>query len=100
MRRPSTPRAFLLTLAAVWGLLPAFAAVPDYVREVKPILTQHCVRCHGAAKEEAGLRLDTAANARLGGASGSVVRTPGGRESLLLAVVLGTHEDIPAMPYK
>jgi mono/diheme cytochrome c family protein len=100
MRRPSTPRAFLLTLAAVWGSLPAFAAAPDYVREVKPILTQHCVRCHGAAKEEAGLRLDTAANARLGGASGSVVRTPGGRESLLLAVVLGTHEDIPAMPYK
>ena len=98
MRRP-LPLRVLLPLAAVACPLPAVAA-PDYLREVKPILTQHCVRCHGADKEEAGLRLDTAANARLGGASGSVVRTAGGRESLLLAVILDTHADIPAMPYK
>ncbi|MFZ9747893.1 MAG: PSD1 and planctomycete cytochrome C domain-containing protein, partial [Opitutaceae bacterium] len=93
------PLRLLLPFAAVTGTLPA-AAAPDYLREIKPILTQHCVRCHGAAKEEAGLRLDTAAHARLGGSSGSVVRTTAGRESLLLAVVRGTHEDIPAMPYK
>ncbi|MEY3607793.1 MAG: hypothetical protein RLZZ447_581, partial [Verrucomicrobiota bacterium] len=63
MRRP-LPLYVLLPLAAALGPLPA-AAAPDYLREVKPILTQHCVRCHGAAKEEAGLRLDTAAHARL-----------------------------------
>ncbi len=78
----------------------ATAAAVDYLREVKPILTQHCVRCHGALKEEAGLRVDTAAFMRLGGDSGSLVKQKAGGTSLLLQVVEGTHEDIAAMPYK
>ncbi len=80
--------------------VPALAAPVDYLRDVKPLLTRHCVQCHGAQKEESGLRLDTAEFARLGGASGSVVRRPRGGESLLEAVIAGTHADIPAMPYK
>jgi mono/diheme cytochrome c family protein len=64
------------------------------------MITQHCVRCHGALKEEAGLRMDTADSMRLGGSSGSILRRPAGRESLLLEVITGRHEDIPAMPYK
>ncbi len=75
------------------------AAEVDYLREIKPIFTQHCVRCHGEEKEEGGLRLDTAEYMKLGGTSGSVVRRRGG-ESLLLQVLNDTHEDIPAMPYK
>jgi hypothetical protein len=58
------------------------------------------VRCHGEQKEEAGLRVDTAEFIRLGGASGSLVRRPAGRESLLLQVLTGSHADIPTMPYK
>ncbi|MBP8257872.1 MAG: hypothetical protein KAX37_11145, partial [Opitutaceae bacterium] len=72
----------------------------DYLRDVKPILTQHCVRCHGETKEEAGLRIDTAEAMKLGGESGSVTKLRHGRESLLIEVVTGTHEDIPRMPYK
>ena len=92
-------RRLSLLLAVSLPPTPAVFAV-DYLREIKPLLTQHCVRCHGAQKEEAGLRLDTADALRLGGSSGSLIRRPGGRESLLLAVVTGTHDDIPAMPYK
>lgn len=80
--------------------LPAGATAPDYLREVKPLLTRHCIQCHGAQKEESGLRLDTAEYARLGGASGSVVKRGRDGESLLTAVIAGTHADIPAMPYK
>ncbi len=94
---PLPVRCLLLSLAAG---LPAAGAAVDYLRDVKPLFTQHCVRCHGALKEEAGLRVDTAAAMRLGGSSGSLLRRPGGRESLLLAVLTGKHEDIPAMPYK
>ncbi|MBI5691498.1 MAG: PSD1 domain-containing protein [Verrucomicrobia bacterium] len=86
----------LLDLAA----LPLPAAPVDYLHEIKPLLTQHCVRCHGEQKEEGGLRVDTAASMHLGGASGSILRRPAGRESLLEQVLAGTHEDIPAMPYK
>ena len=89
---------FALT-PALLVVAPAIAA-PDYLREVKPLLTRHCVQCHGARKEEAGLRLDTAEFARLGGSSGSALKRGKDGESLLTAVVAGTHADIPAMPYK
>jgi mono/diheme cytochrome c family protein/uncharacterized coiled-coil protein SlyX len=48
---------------------PASAAGPDYAREVRPILAEHCFQCHGPddTKREAGLRLDLrdAATAKL-----------------------------------
>ena len=34
--------------------------------QVKPLLTRHCVSCHGAVKPRGGLRLDTAAAASKG----------------------------------
>ena len=93
-----TPRIFFAGLIA---LAPLSAAEPvDYLRDVKPILTQHCVRCHGAEKEEAGLRTDTAAALKLGGDSGSLVKLKAGGASLLMQVVEGTHPDVPRMPYK
>ena len=74
-------RRLLLALVAVLGFASSAAAAPpataapvDYVRDVQPILTQHCVKCHGPAKEESGLRLDTAAALRTGGYSGAAMR--------------------------
>ena len=78
----------------------AVATEVDYLRDVKPILTQHCVRCHGETKVEAGLRVDTAAAIREGGDSGSALRPRDGGESLLLQVITGKHSDIAQMPYK
>ena len=51
----------------------AVAAEPDYDREVKPILRAHCFRCHGVRKQEADLRLDTAAAALKGSENGQVI---------------------------
>ncbi|HEY1785397.1 MAG TPA: DUF1587 domain-containing protein, partial [Pirellulales bacterium] len=31
----------------------------DYAQEIKPLLTQHCVRCHGPEKQESDFRIDT-----------------------------------------
>ena len=41
------------------------AAEPDFVRDVLPILSNHCWSCHGpdAASRQADLRLDRRANA-------------------------------------
>jgi len=63
-----------------------------YATQVKPILTRHCVTCHGAAKPKGGLRLDTAAAALLGGESGPVVVPGRGEESPLIAAVRGNGE--------
>ena len=39
----------------------ANAADPvDYKLDVQPVLKQRCYACHGALKQEAGLRLDSA----------------------------------------
>ena len=82
-----------LTLALLLAQ-SVYGAGVDYLRDVKPILTQHCVRCHGEAKIEAGLRVDTAAALREGGDNGSALRPREGGESLLLQVITGQHADI------
>ena len=48
-------------------ILPARAEdTVDYLRQVKPILTQRCYACHGALKQKGGLRLDTGEAIRRG----------------------------------
>ena len=77
---PGAPVLALVLMASVSGSAafgddapskPADATV-DYASQVKPILTRHCVSCHGAVKPRGGLRLDTAAAALQGGKSGPV----------------------------
>ena len=36
----------------------ASAAGPDFSREVRPILSQHCFKCHGPDKQKGGIRFD------------------------------------------
>jgi hypothetical protein len=89
----------LAILAAVLAV-PALSAQVDYIRDVKPLLTQHCVRCHGEDKQEGNFRLDTAAALRDGGDSGDPV-TPGRSDaSLLFRIIASDHGDYPRMPYK
>jgi mono/diheme cytochrome c family protein len=68
---------------------PRPAADVDYARQVKPLLTQHCVGCHGAAKPRAGLRLDTAAAAMKGGKNGPAIVPGHGEESGLVLALRG-----------
>ena len=70
-----------------------------YLQEVKPLLTRHCVSCHGAEHPKAHLRLDTAAGARKGGESGPSIVPGKPAESLLIQVLDGTHPQIERMPY-
>ena len=69
-------------------------AAVDYTTQIKPLLHQHCVKCHGATTQKSQLKLDTAAAARTGGKRGSAL------PDLLVQVISGTHAEIPQMPYK
>jgi mono/diheme cytochrome c family protein len=71
--------SLVLTCAA-----SAAAADVDYLRDVKPILAQKCFACHGALKQESGLRVDTAGTIRAGGESGAAIVPGKPAESLLL----------------
>ena len=48
-------------------------ATVDYEKQVKTIFRQHCWACHGALKQEAGLRLDASQLIRKGGDDGPVI---------------------------
>ena len=71
-----------LSASALWVILAATVASAqdasvDYGRDIKPILRERCYACHGALKQESGLRLDTAASLLKGGESGPAVVAAG-----------------------
>jgi mono/diheme cytochrome c family protein len=76
------------------------AAGPDYLAEVKPLLTRNCVPCHGSEQPKAGLRLDTASGARKGGESGAALRPGAPSESLMFRLLSGGHDGVDPMPYR
>jgi len=94
--------ALLLALTAVGR--GADVAVPSFSRDVKPLLSNRCLRCHGpdaAARQgggDGGLRLDTAAGARadLGGHAAIVAHDPSA--SVLLERVTATDPDVVMPP--
>src|SRR5579883_720035 len=91
----------LIGLASLFVLsqAPASAEPVDYLRDVKPILSKHCVSCHGAKVAKAGLRLDTAQAALKGGETGPVIEVGKSGESSLIDSVLGS-EGFERMPLK
>jgi Protein of unknown function (DUF1553)/Protein of unknown function (DUF1549)/Planctomycete cytochrome C len=58
-----------------------------YESDVKSTLAERCFACHGALKQEAGLRLDTAASILRGGDSGPGIEPGSARSSLLIEKV-------------
>jgi hypothetical protein len=70
--------------------LPAVAEPVDYGRDVKPLLRARCCACHGALKQKAKLRLDTADAIHRGGRHGPAVQPGEPAASLLIERVTET----------
>ena len=70
----------------------------DYSRQIKPVLQARCYACHGALKQEAGLRLDTAALAIKGGDTGAAIKAGDADGSLLLKRVTADDESMRMPP--
>ena len=88
-----------LTMRCLWlvGLslaasVSAAESAVDYQRDVKPILRARCFSCHGALKQESGLRLDTGALIRQGGDSGPALVPGEAANSLVLRRITATDE--------
>jgi len=91
----------LLLFAAdrpVAELPPAASRPVDFVKDVQPILAEHCVRCHGADKERGGLRLDDRTAALRGGNSGPLVKAGDAKASRLLQVIGGLDAETKMPP--
>ena len=64
----------------------------DYLTQIKPVLRERCYACHGALKQEGGLRLDTAALAIQGGDSGAAIKPGDAAASALLERISASDE--------
>lgn len=62
---------------------------------VRPVLTQHCIKCHGEEKQEGGLRLTTLEQLLAGGDSGPAIAVGNPEESLLVEAVRYESYEMP-----
>src|SRR6187431_38792 len=96
--------ALLIVLLAGPGMRESNAAsAPDFNRDIRPILSDKCFRCHGPDENERkgglnGLRLDSAEGARedLGGGAFAIV--PGKPEKSELIARVTSSDDEEVMP--
>lgn len=73
---------------------------PDYVTHIAPLFKRSCVKCHGAEKRKAGLRLDAKRFAMKGGESGAAIVPGDPAKSLVYTMSALNPDDEDVMPTK
>src|ERR1043166_276225 len=71
----------------------------NFSKEIKPIIEESCIKCHGRGRNKGGLQLDTRETLLKGGDSGPAVVPGKSAESLLIKLVAGLDPD-NVMPKK
>ena len=71
-----------------------------YAKDIKPIFEKSCVKCHGAEKPKAKLRLDSLEGALKGGEDGKVIEPGKSADSMLVHNIahLGSEDDFMPPP--
>lgn len=92
------------------GFLGAFLCVPaplcqaagevDFDKDIKPILAERCLECHGDKKQKSGFRVDQRPVLLQGGDSGMAAIVPGEASKSHLISVLKSNDKDKAMPPK
>ncbi len=90
--------ALLLCVFAATRLSAADA--PDFTRDVRPILSQHCFKCHGPddKSRKGGLRLDVRDSALREAKSGGIALVPGKPDDSELVTRIFTDDEDELMP--
>ena len=78
----------------------ASAAEPNYDQHIKPLLRQHCLKCHGNDEQESGLNLQTYAAAMKGSNSGEIVVPGRSSQSLMYQIISDPDDDFRMPPSK
>jgi mono/diheme cytochrome c family protein len=67
----------------------------QFENEVRPLLAEYCIKCHGGEKQEGGLRLDTRDAMLAGGDSGAAVLPGALADSLIVSAVRYESLEMP-----
>ncbi len=91
---------FLLGMAVGLNVVAAVTGGPDFAREVRPILSQHCFKCHGPddTTRKGGLRLDESDAARRPAKSGKTAVVAGKPEASELVARILADDPEEVMP--
>src|SRR5262249_35746437 len=85
---------------AAWVTGPEVRSAPvDFVKDIQPILAEHCYQCHGPKRSESGLRLDHKGSAMRGGDHGPVIVPRDASGSVLVRAIRRTDAKLK-MPKK
>lgn len=90
-------RLLLALSATLAASLPAFAD-DDFEKNVRPLLVEHCIKCHGPEKAKSGLRLDSREAILKGGNTGPSAVSGKPDESYIIKVI--EYKDDLRMPPK
>ena len=92
---------FLMLLCAVLAVEEPAGGEPStseqirfYETSIRPLLIEHCLKCHGEKKQWGGLRLDSREATLRGGDSGAAIVPGKPLESLLIQAVQQEDEDL------
>lgn len=77
---------------------PAAKRDVDFVKDVQPLFKDHCYKCHGSSRQEAGLRLDRRDDALNGGDGGPIFVVGKSEESKLIKYVAAVDPDVVMPP--
>ena len=77
----------------------AAEAPPSYEEHIKPILREHCLKCHGEDEQKADLNLSTFVTLSKGGSGGAAV-IPGRPSTSLMFKAITAEDDSERMPPK
>ncbi|MFT5523810.1 MAG: hypothetical protein ACI9G1_001200 [Pirellulaceae bacterium] len=87
-----------ITVLALLLHLPATAEPPNYKDHIKPILRQHCLKCHGDDKQESDLNLQAYSSLLRGGGGGKIVEAGRSSQSTLFQALTNPDADARMPP--
>ena len=98
---PFSRLVFAFALFAAQGLTLAAddrVGMDFFEANIRPLLVERCIECHGEKKQENGLRLDSKAGWQKGGDHGAVIKPGDVENSLLIKAVRRTDKELQMPP--
>lgn len=92
------PLSLYGAVAAIAVAAQPVRADVDFAKEIKPLIEQHCIKCHSGMKPKGGFSMETKALFDEGGAEGKPIVVGKSAESRLYKMVVAPKGDDTRMP--